>query len=55
MLEGKPYTNKVDLWSAGCVLYFILTGARPFPQRNVSKLHQAIRGAQVDYSFTETE
>lgn len=55
MLEGKAYTNKVDLWSAGCVLYFMLSGTRPFPQRNVSKLHQAIRGADVNYTFALEE
>lgn len=26
MLEGGVYNEKVDLWSAGCVLYFMIAG-----------------------------
>ncbi len=32
MLQGTSYNNKVDMWSAGCVLYYLLSGERPFPQ-----------------------
>jgi serine/threonine protein kinase len=27
---GKPYTLKVDVWSIGIVMYYLLSGAHPF-------------------------
>lgn len=39
MKGGQRYDEKVDLWSAGCVLYFMLAGKKPFLSQNVAKLH----------------
>jgi serine/threonine protein kinase len=30
ILEGKEYTNKVDVWSFGCMFYEMVTGIKPF-------------------------
>jgi serine/threonine protein kinase len=29
--ETSEYTNAVDLWSVGCIIHRVLTGAVPFP------------------------
>ena len=29
--ETLEYTNAIDLWSLGCIIYRIVTGAVPFP------------------------
>jgi len=36
--QGKPYNKPADLWSFGCVCYFVLTGHHP--KRDHSEEHQ---------------
>lgn len=39
MVGGAQYTCKIDLWSVGCVLYFMLTGEKPFSSQNLARLY----------------
>ena len=32
--EIVEYTDKCDMWAAGCILYFMLYGYNPFSQNN---------------------
>ena len=46
---GRPYTEKIDMWSLGVVMYIMLSKEAPFPQDSKYELQSAIlRG---DYSF----
>ena len=45
IVRGEPYTEKVDMWAAGCVMYFLLTGEQPFSEKNIAKLHSKIENA----------
>ena len=36
------YSDKVDIWSIGCMIYVILTGYLPFPQNTQQALYQSI-------------
>eukprot|EP00826_Nyctotherus_ovalis_P048004 TRINITY_DN5613_c0_g1_i3.p1 TRINITY_DN5613_c0_g1~~TRINITY_DN5613_c0_g1_i3.p1 ORF type:complete len:350 (+),score=89.53 TRINITY_DN5613_c0_g1_i3:150-1199(+) len=45
MIEGKEYTGlKVDVWSAGVVLFVMLTGSLPFEEARGEKLYRKITG-----------
>jgi calcium-dependent protein kinase len=46
MLNGIPYSEKVDLWSAGCVFYYVLLGKKPFKTRQTEKLHRSISSGE---------
>lgn len=44
------YDEKVDIWSAGTVLYMMLCGKQPFYEENVAKLVQQITTQVIDFS-----
>jgi serine/threonine protein kinase len=37
ILKAMPYSSKCDVWSAGCMLFLLVTGKHPFLESNVSK------------------
>jgi len=45
------YTEKIDLWAAGCILYFMLSGYHPFAsgcESNAAKIIKRISNGEVD-------
>lgn len=45
-LAGDPYDRRADLWSAGTLVYEMLTNRKPFVGRNAEDLRAAIRTAR---------
>lgn len=51
MIQGcSQYTNKVDMWSIGCVVYFTLFGYKPFDScQSIGKLKRLIMEGKYDF------
>ena len=45
---ANNYTQKVDVWSAGVVLYMMFCGEQPFYEENVNKLVYKITHDEPD-------
>ena len=45
------YDNKVDVWSAGIVLYMMLCGVQPFFDEDIGKLPAKIMKEEPDYTL----
>uniref|UniRef100_A0A669DFK1 non-specific serine/threonine protein kinase n=1 Tax=Oreochromis niloticus TaxID=8128 RepID=A0A669DFK1_ORENI len=52
LVEEKPYDHTADLWSLGCILYELHTGAPPFYTNSIFKLVQLIVKDQVKWPET---
>jgi serine/threonine protein kinase len=46
--EGKAYNEKVDIWSLGIVMYYLLTGSHPFEGESET-LVQNIREQEFEF------
>lgn len=52
VLNGK-YTEKCDIWSAGCILYIMLCGHPPFYSSSDNDLIRKIKGKMYSFSYPE--
>jgi len=49
ILQGGPYTDKVDLWSLGVITYILLCGFPPFYDENNAVLFAQIKAGAFDF------
>jgi calcium/calmodulin-dependent protein kinase I len=42
VLMGREYNEKVDVWSAGVILYIMLAGVPPFYSESVAEILEAV-------------
>ena len=42
LIKQQKYSEKVDVWSLGCITYQLLSGKTPFDAKNIEKINQNI-------------
>ena len=50
ILKGEEYDYKVDIWSIGILMYFLLMGSLPFQGINEDEIYKCILKNKIDFS-----
>jgi serine/threonine protein kinase len=53
MILGYGYTEKIDEWAIGVVMFSMLTGYEPFRRTDVCPVEENIVGAKIDFEIIE--
>lgn len=53
VITGQAYGRAVDMWSAGVILYILLSGSVPFDDESEIKLFKKIARGDYDLSYEE--
>ena len=49
IFEQKLYTNKVDMWSTGVVLYNMIKGTQPFSNKDIENVKEQVLHKDIDF------
>jgi calcium-dependent protein kinase len=50
IVKRQCYDQKCDIWSAGVVIYILLTGCPPFYGESKQEVYESIRNNEANYS-----
>lgn len=49
IIMNQGFTKSADLWSLGCVLYFLVEGNSPFQDSNTMRMNMKIRQGKFEF------
>lgn len=52
VVSGREYNEKVDIWSAGIILYIMITGTPPFYGDSVTEIFESVLRANLRFPKT---
>ena len=50
IFEQKPYTNKVDMWSVGVVLFNMVKGTQPFCNGDIDNVKEQVLHKEINFT-----
>lgn len=50
LVQHERYSEKVDVWSLGVIVYQLLSGKTPFDGKNLDRIHQNICSKHISFS-----
>jgi len=51
VVDRQNYNEKIDIWSLGIILYYTLTGVRPYNGEETNDIFRSIRTNDFEKSF----
>lgn len=55
ILRKQPYNEKVDIWSAGVILFNMVTGYQPFFSEKEDEIDKVVLSKQINFSVIQNE